>query len=60
LPCISFGLILFPLFAGGVGTVAIQIAVAHNAHVTTTASQENAELCKSLGAERVVDYKTQR
>ncbi|KAF5843840.1 hypothetical protein DUNSADRAFT_5077 [Dunaliella salina] len=52
--------ILIQAGSGGVGTAAIQIAVAHGAHVTTTASQANFELCKSLGAERVVDYKAER
>uniref|UniRef100_A0A7S3QZ00 Enoyl reductase (ER) domain-containing protein n=1 Tax=Dunaliella tertiolecta TaxID=3047 RepID=A0A7S3QZ00_DUNTE len=52
--------ILIQAGSGGVGTAAIQIAAAHGAHVTTTASQANFELCKSLGAERVVDYKAER
>ncbi len=36
--------------SGGVGTAAIQIAVALGAIVTTTSSAANRELCRSLGA----------
>ncbi|WP_416968130.1 NADP-dependent oxidoreductase [Streptomyces sp. 4F14] len=46
--------------AGGVGTYAIQLAVWMGAHVTTTASSAGEELVRSLGAERVIDYKTTR
>lgn len=35
----------------------IQIAKAVGCHVTTSCSTGNVELCKSLGAEEVVDYK---
>lgn len=42
--------------SGGVGTVAIQIAKALGAHVTTTSSQRNRELCSSLGADECLDY----
>ncbi len=42
--------------AGGVGTFAVQIARSAGAHVTGVCSARNAELVRSLGAERVVDY----
>ena len=41
--------------AGGVGCHAIQIARELGAHVVTTSTQ--ADYCKQLGAERVVDYR---
>ncbi len=43
--------------AGGVGTMAIQIAKILGAHVTTTASEKNFPLVKSLGADDVIDYR---
>lgn len=45
--------------AGGIGSLAIQIAKDIGAHVTTTVSQENMEFAKSLGADEVIDYKNQ-
>lgn len=42
--------------SGGVGTVAIQIAKALGAHVTTTSSEQNRALCTSLGADEALDY----
>jgi alkaline phosphatase D len=36
----------------------IQIAKALGCHVTTTCSTPNVDLCKSLGADEVIDYKT--
>lgn len=45
--------------SGGVGTIAIQIAKHFGAFVATTTSAENFELVKSLGADLVIDYKTQ-
>ncbi|AIY05059.1 zinc-binding oxidoreductase [Planococcus sp. PAMC 21323] len=42
--------------AGGVGTMAIQIANSIGAYVATTASDSNDELVKSLGANRVINY----
>lgn len=42
--------------SGGVGTFAVQMACAAGAHVTAVCSARNADLVRSLGAERVVDY----
>jgi NADPH:quinone reductase-like Zn-dependent oxidoreductase len=42
--------------AGGVGHVAVQIAVALGAEVVTTASPANHEFLRGLGATEVVDY----
>ncbi|MFJ5212364.1 NADP-dependent oxidoreductase [Streptomyces nigra] len=46
--------------AGGVGTIAIQIAKILGAHVTVTASSRGEALVRSLGADTVVDYTTER
>ena len=44
---------------GGVGVFAIQIAKALGcAEITAVSSASNAELCRSLGADKVIDYKT--
>lgn len=45
--------------SGGVGTIAIQLAKHLGATVATTTSTTNVALVKSLGADVVVDYKTQ-
>ncbi|ANM15465.1 Zn-dependent alcohol dehydrogenase GroES-like protein [Rhizobium sp. N541] len=45
--------------SGGVGTFAIQLAKHLGATVATTTSAKNAELARSLGADVVIDYKTQ-
>jgi alcohol dehydrogenase len=44
---------------GGVGTFAIQLAKHLGATVATTASAANFELVKALGADVLIDYKTQ-
>ncbi|KAL8720315.1 MAG: hypothetical protein Q9225_002802 [Loekoesia sp. 1 TL-2023] len=46
--------------SGGTGVFAIQFAKAVGCHVTTTCSTANVELCKSLGADEVVDYKKEK
>lgn len=45
--------------AGGIGHVAIQLAKVLGAHVATTVSAEDMDFAKSLGADEVIDYKTQ-
>ena len=46
--------------AGGVGTFAVQFAKWKGAYVIGTASSENAQFLKSIGADEVIDYKNQR
>jgi alcohol dehydrogenase len=46
--------------AGGVGTLAVQLAVRMGAEVATTASPRGEELVRSLGAATVIDYKQQK
>ncbi|WP_395244332.1 NADP-dependent oxidoreductase [Agromyces sp. MMS24-K17] len=46
--------------AGGVGHFAVQFAAYFGAHVTATGSAGNAEFLRSLGAEHVVDHRTER
>ena len=45
--------------SGGVGTIAIQLAKNIGAFVATTTSNDNIEMVKRLGADVVIDYKTQ-
>jgi len=51
--------ILIHAGSGGVGTFAIQLAKAMGAFVATTASESGRNLVESLGADRVIDYKTE-
>lgn len=44
--------------AGGVGSLAIQLAKDKGAYVATTASEKNHTLLKEFGADEVIDYKT--
>jgi NADPH:quinone reductase-like Zn-dependent oxidoreductase len=46
--------------SGGVGHFAVQFAKAQGARVLTTVSTGNVEFARSLGADVVIDYKTQR
>ena len=46
--------------SGGVGHFAVQFAKAKGARVTTTVSTENVAFARALGADIVIDYKTQR
>jgi len=45
--------------AGGVGSIAVQLAKHLGASVATTASGSNADFVHELGAETVIDYRTQ-
>jgi NADPH:quinone reductase-like Zn-dependent oxidoreductase len=45
--------------AGGIGSIAIQLAERLGAYVATTASTNDKQFVKELGADEVIDYKTQ-
>lgn len=44
--------------AGGVGLFAVQLAHAHGAHVTATASARHADFLRALGVDELIDYKS--
>lgn len=46
--------------AGGVGSMAVQLAHWRGAHIIATASERNHEYLKSIGADEVIDYRTTR
>ncbi|MFF2158256.1 NADP-dependent oxidoreductase [Paenibacillus chitinolyticus] len=52
--------ILIQAGAGGVGTFAIQLAKLMGATVATTTSEAGANLVKSLGADEIINYKTEK
>lgn len=45
--------------SGGIGHIAVQIAKRHGARVFATASAERADFVRRLGADEVLDYRTQ-
>ncbi|HEY9102342.1 NADP-dependent oxidoreductase [Chitinimonas sp.] len=51
--------VLIHAAAGGVGVMAVQQAHRAGAYVIATASAANLDLVKSLGADEVIDYRTQ-
>jgi NADPH:quinone reductase-like Zn-dependent oxidoreductase len=52
--------VLIHAAAGGVGTFAVQLAHWKGARVLATASQANADYLRKLGADQVIDYKSER
>ena len=51
--------VLIQAGAGGIGTVAIQLAKRLGAIVATTTSPRNFDLVRKLGADRIIDYHTE-
>jgi len=51
--------VLIHAAAGGVGSMAVQLAHEAGARVVATASPRNHDLVRSLGADEVIDYRTQ-
>lgn len=51
--------VLVPAAAGGVGSLAVQLAAHAGATVYGTASSGNADYVRGLGAARVIDYRTE-
>ena len=45
--------------AGGIGSIAIQLAKHPSAYVATTVSTNDKEFVQRLGADQVIDYKTE-
>jgi NADPH:quinone reductase-like Zn-dependent oxidoreductase len=52
--------ILVHAAAGGVGSMAVQLAKAKGAYVIGTASARNADFLRELGVDEVIDYQTTR
>ena len=52
--------VFIPAGAGGIGTIAIQLAKYLGVKVGTTTSTGNLDLVRSLGADEVIDYKKQQ
>lgn len=46
--------------AGGIGSVAIQLAKHLGAHIATTVSGNDKEFAASLGADQIIDYKNEK
>ncbi|MBA0212947.1 NADP-dependent oxidoreductase [Pectobacterium brasiliense] len=51
--------VFIPAGAGGIGTFAIQLAKHIGAKVATTTSTGNVQMVSNLGADEIIDYKTQ-
>ncbi|RJG47558.1 NADP-dependent oxidoreductase [Motilimonas pumila] len=51
--------VLIQAGAGGVGSIAIQLAKIMGAYVITTASEKNRDYLLALGADEVIDYESQ-
>jgi NADPH:quinone reductase-like Zn-dependent oxidoreductase len=52
--------VLIHAAAGGVGSMAVQLAKAKGSFVSGTASARNAQFLRDLGVDRVIDYASQR
>ncbi|GGH19982.1 NADP-dependent oxidoreductase [Paenibacillus segetis] len=52
--------VLIQAGAGGVGTFAIQLAKAMGVYVATTTSEAGAKLVESLGADQIINYRTEQ
>lgn len=52
--------VLIQAGSGGVGTFAIQLAKVMGLYVATTTSEAGAQLVESLGADRIINYKTEQ
>lgn len=52
--------VLIHAAAGGVGSLAVQLAKWRGAHVIGTASERNHDFLRKLGADQVVDYERER
>lgn len=52
--------VLIHAAAGGVGTYAVQLAKGRGARVIATASAANHDYLRALGADQVIDYRSQR
>ena len=50
--------VLIHAAAGGVGSLAVQVAKLRGAHVIGTASARNADFLRELGADETIDYRT--
>lgn len=46
--------------AGGIGSIAVQIAKSIGAYVAVTVSEKDKALVKNLGADEIIDYKNQK